>query len=180
MELLIILGLLYLFFRSRKRAQNGTTTRTGATNISVPKIEKEPYKKKDYFFTRAERSFYEVLRLVVRDMEVHVFAKVRMADLVYIPKGTKSWQTYWNRIRSKHVDFVICDKAKIQPLLVIELDDSSHAKESRVKRDQFVDQAYQDAGLPLLRFPVKQAYVTNDIEAQIRQILGQKLVGEHP
>ena len=163
MELLIILGLLYLLIKSRKEARNGTA------ETPIPKVHKEPYKKMEYFFTRAERSFFEVLCHAVRDMEVHVFAKVRMADLVYIPKGTRSWQTYWNRIQAKHVDFVICDKEKIQPLLVIELDDSSHSKTSRINRDEFVNQAYQDAGLALLRFPVKQAYVTSETEAQIRR-----------
>lgn len=51
-----------------------------------------PYRKKDYLLTAAERSFYEVLCSVV-DGQLLVFAKVRLADLVYMPKGTANRQT---------------------------------------------------------------------------------------
>lgn len=68
-----------------------------------------PYRKKDYLLTAAERSFchghdtvssratsvalgFSVLCSVV-DGQLLVFAKVRLADLVYMPKGTANRQT---------------------------------------------------------------------------------------
>jgi hypothetical protein len=50
----------------------------------------QPYAKKKYFFSVAERSFYEVLRRLVPTYTV--FAKVRLADLIYATKGTGAWR----------------------------------------------------------------------------------------
>jgi hypothetical protein len=87
-----------------------------------------PYSAKKYFFSAAERSFYEVLRRLVPDHTLS--AKVRLANLVYVSRGTESRQSHFNRIQSKHIDFVLCDN-DLTPVLAIELDDASHAEESR-------------------------------------------------
>ncbi len=129
-----------------------------------------PYRKKDYLLTAAERSFYEVLCSVV-DGQLLVFAKVRLADLVYMPKGTANRQTHFNRIQSKHVDFVLCTRDKLSPVLVIELDDASHEEESRRDRDTFVDAALTAAGLPILHIPAQRAYVPADLATAIQQKL---------
>ena len=133
-----------------------------------------PYKKKDYFFTAAERSFYQVLLSVLAGQDVHVYAKMRVADLLYLPAKTAERQSYQNRIQSKHIDFLICDKKNIVPLVAIELDDSSHSRPDRVNRDRFLEKAFADAGLPLLRFPVKTGYVTTDLAKEVLGALGRR------
>src|ERR1051325_6545875 len=71
---------------------------------ATPPFAALPYSKKKFFFSAAERSFYEVLkRLVPADHTV--FAKVRLADLVCVSKGAGSWQSHFNRISRKHIDF---------------------------------------------------------------------------
>lgn len=130
-----------------------------------------PYKKRDYLLTPAERSFYEVLRGITQD-QVHVFPKVRLLDLLYLPKGTEDRQAHMNRIQSKHVDFVLCDLQNVRPLLVIELDDASHEREDRKQRDAFVDQALEAASLPILHVPARHTYAPKEladlIEAKLR------------
>ena len=59
-----------------------------------------------------------------------VLAKVRLADLIEANERHPQWQANFNRIRSKHVDFVLCDNW-LRPLLAIELDDSSHKRIDR-------------------------------------------------
>ena len=134
-----------------------------------------PYRRRDYLLTAAERSFYEVL-CNVTESELHVFPKVRLADLVWMPKGTANRQAHFNRIQSKHVDFVLCDREKLAPVLVIELDDASHEEASRRDRDTFVDTALIAAGLPILHIPAKRAYVPADLAALIEQKLAGKNV----
>ena len=129
-----------------------------------------PYRKKDYLLTAAERSFYEVLCSVL-DGQLLVFAKVRLADLVYMPKGTANRQAHFNRIQSKHVDFVLCTRDKLSPVLVIELDDATHEEEARRNRDTFVDAALTAAGLPILHIPAQRSYVPADLAAAIQQRL---------
>jgi len=133
-----------------------------------PTLGEFPYQKKAYLLTEAERSFYKVLRRVAGD-ELHVFAKVRLADLVWLPKGTKHRQAHLNRVLSKHVDFVLCHRQTVAPVLVVELDDSSHESSRRQERDAFVNQVLRTTGLPLLRVPAKRAYVPNELAELIRK-----------
>src|SRR3989337_567741 len=74
------------------------------------------FKKMDFLLTEAERSFYEVLQRAVGE-ELIVFPKVRLADLVWLPKGTAGRQALLNRVLSKHVDFVICARSSLTPSL---------------------------------------------------------------
>lgn len=138
-----------------------------------------PYRKKDYLLTKAERSFYEVLRAVVVD-EMLIFAKVRLADLVWLPKGTTNWQAHFNRVQSKHIDFVLCDLQKIAPVLAIELDDASHGRDSRQRRDLFVNAALNGAGLPILRVKVKRAYAPNELAKLIRESVSSRVSKSTP
>lgn len=141
---------------------------------SVPSNKKLPYVKTEFLLTKAERSFYEVLLVATRNSNFHVFPKIRIADLLYLPKGTTDSVGHRNKIQSKHVDFVICDTLNIKPLVIIELDDSSHKQDKRVKRDEFVDRAFNDAGLPLLRIPVKHTYSVSELSVLINNRLSPK------
>ncbi|HEV2293852.1 MAG TPA: DUF2726 domain-containing protein [Tepidisphaeraceae bacterium] len=127
-----------------------------------------PYRRKDYLLSKAERSFYEVLRQALGESDVLVFAKVRLLDLLWLPKGTAKAQSLRNRVISKHVDFVLCDRRELRPLLVIELDDKSHDEEERQTRDAFVDRVLGAAGLPILHLSARWTYSTRELSEQVR------------
>lgn len=133
-----------------------------------------PYKKKEYLLTKAENSFFQVLRSAV-GQEYEIFAKVRLSDLLYLTKGSDNAQAYRNKIFQKHIDFVLCDPVKVSPLLAIELDDLSHEKASRQERDSFVDEAFRAAELPLLRIAASRAYSPKELLGKVREyISGQQ------
>jgi hypothetical protein len=129
-----------------------------------------PYRRKDYLLSVAERSLYEVLRQALGggDDAPLVFAKVRLLDLLWLPRGTPNPQAHRNRVISKHVDFVVCDRAQLRPLLVIELDDATHEAEDRRERDAFVDRALAAAGLPVLHVTARRAYATRELAERVR------------
>ncbi|HET9495892.1 MAG TPA: DUF2726 domain-containing protein [Chloroflexia bacterium] len=129
-----------------------------------------PYEKRAYLLSRAERSFYEVLHRAVAPNLV-VFPKVRLADVVKVRKGTESWQSHYNRISAKHVDFLVCTCDTLSPALVVELDDSSHERADRQERDAFVDSALTSAGMPILHVPARSQYNPAEIAAQVKAIL---------
>ena len=129
-----------------------------------------PYQRKDYLLTKAERSFFGVLQQAVGDRYL-VFAKVRLADLVFLPSGTEKRQSHFNRIQSKHIDFVLCDHDVVRPLLAIELDDSSHNRTDRQDRDTFVNSALIAAGLPILHVPARASYNVQELANAIQQEL---------
>lgn len=126
-----------------------------------------PYRRKDYLLTKAERAFFDVLQGCAAG-EFLIFAKVRLADLVWIPGGTESRMSFQNRIQSKHIDFVLCSGDAVRPVLAIELDDSSHERESRRSRDEFVNDTLKAAGLPFLRVPVRARYDAAELRTLIR------------
>ena len=58
-----------------------------------------PYTKREYFFSKAERSFYGVLKDAV-GTDYALFAKVRLCDLVSVEKGTEKRQSFQNKIEA--------------------------------------------------------------------------------
>ena len=56
----------------------------------------------------------------------------------------------FHKIMSKHVDFVIYDGDMMHLKVIIELDDSSHDREDRKERDEFVDFILKDCGYKVI------------------------------
>jgi hypothetical protein len=98
--------------------------------------------------------------------------KVRLADVIRPEKGMdrRAYTGAFNRISRKHLDFVLCNPATLAIRAAVELDDGSHQRDSRKKRDRFIESALERAGIPLHRFSVQRGY---EIES-IRNALGLK------
>jgi hypothetical protein len=144
-----------------------------ATQISSTTIQKEskplPYQKKDYLLSIAERKFFDVLYPIAQEHGWYVFPKVRLEDFFMLPGGMfKNERWSWRgRIKSRHVDFLLCDKTNIRPIAAVELDDASHNLASRIIRDDFYEELFKDAGLPLVRFKVKAFYNPQEVMDRI-------------
>lgn len=108
------------------------------------------YKKKDFFMTRAEHQCYDALIKAVGD-KYHVFPQAHLPTIVDGRIIGQNWKGSFRHIDEKSVDFVLCDKAYIAPILAIELDDKTHTREDRVMRDKEVERILSMANLPLLR-----------------------------
>jgi len=131
------------------------------------------YALRDDFLSRAEASFFHVLRAAVA-ADCLIFSKVRLADLVFPPRQEGQFGA-WQRINRKHVDFVLCEPRTLRPLVALELDDRSHRRPDRLERDAFVDRVFADAGLPLVHVPARRSYDTRMVGA----LLDAALTG-HP
>jgi hypothetical protein len=139
----------------------------------MTEMEALPYRVRDDFLSPAELGFYHVLRVAVGDWAV-ICPKVSLADLFYAKSGSHTVNTsYTNRIARKHIDFLVCDPQSMEPLLGIELDDSSHSRAARKRRDEFVDQVFAAAGLPLLRQPVRPTYDGRGLSSALRSLAGR-------
>lgn len=82
----------------------------------------------------------------------------------------KGWQSAFNRIQSKHVDFVVCNTNDLAVQSVVELDDQSHDRAKRQGRDEFLDKALQAAGVPIHHFSAKRSYAV----AEVQKVLAAK------
>jgi hypothetical protein len=121
--------------------------------------------------TPAERSFFGVLQQALAS-DYQIFAKVRLADIVRPVRSPSrsGWQSAFNRITGKHVDFVLCDSARLGIVAVVELDDSTHDRFERGIRDSLVDTALADARIPVLRVSARQAYSPAQIREQVQSL----------
>ena len=125
-----------------------------------------PYVKRDSLITKTELRFYKSLQKAVQD-DFEIFAMVRIADLLRVEPGLSNHRSWLNKILAKHIDFVLCDPGSLQPKVCIELDDPSHNRPERIERDVFVNQAFESAGLPLLRIPTQPSYRSREIRELI-------------
>ncbi|MFD2176622.1 DUF2726 domain-containing protein [Veronia pacifica] len=127
------------------------------------------YKVKKSLFSPAERSFLGVLHRLLND-NYEVLGKVRISDVLSPDNANnkKDWWSSFNKISSKYFDYVICNKKDLSFVAVIELDDASHNRASRIERDDFVNSACQSANLKLLRFKAARGYKLSEVA----QILG--------
>lgn len=138
-----------------------------------------PYIKIGYLFSPAERSFYGVLNQAMSD-EALIFGKVRVADVIAPKKGIQrnDWQKAFNKISSKHFDFLLCDKSDLSVLCAVELDDSSHNSKKRKARDEFLTGACQAANVPLVQIKARASYNINEIQQVLASYLpGDKTIG---
>lgn len=126
-------------------------------------------------FTPAEQLFLSSLEIAVAGIPVKVFGKVRIADILKVKSGLErsDYAGAFSKIRSKHVDFVLINPLTTAPLLVIELDDSSHEEYDRKVRDAFVDEAMYQAQIPIMHVPLRKRYSEANLRAQIIEILRQ-------
>lgn len=122
-------------------------------------------------FTPAEWLFYRVLDAAVGTHYL-IFPKVRMADLL-TPQQTinrRAWWRAFTKVSSKHVDISLIDRRTGAILAAIELDDRSHARQDRKDRDRFVDRAFAQAGIPLLRIPAARSYDRRQLAERVSAV----------
>ncbi|MCP4142617.1 MAG: DUF2726 domain-containing protein [Chloroflexi bacterium] len=144
----------------------------GCLSVFLPFLKKKekqigalPYRIRDDFLSPAELSFYKVLASIVGTRLV-IQSKVRLADIFFVSRPNEN-RAYFGKISQKHLDFLVCDPKTMKPLFGIELDDSSHKRSDRQKRDVFVNNVFRAANLPLLRFPVQRSYTRDEIVSKI-------------
>lgn len=131
---------------------------------------KLPYFKRESLITKAELRFYKSLQKAVQD-DFEIFAMVRIADLIRVNPGSHNRRKWLNKILAKHIDFVLCDPGSLEPMVCIELDDSTHQRADRAERDIFVNHAFESAELPLLRIPNQPSYRAREIRELIDRLV---------
>jgi very-short-patch-repair endonuclease len=122
--------------------------------------DKPPYYKKKTLLDEKEQVLFH--RLIEAMPDHYVMAQVRLADIVGVKKS-ENWQSWFNKISRKSVDFVICNKSFVV-LACIELDGKTHEQEDRQKADNTKDEALNAAGIPIVRINANALPPTNEIK----------------
>ena len=168
---LIAIGLLFLVIVVLAHRTDKLEKNYGKTAKPAPAIEKKPiriaqnlpYHLKTNVLTKSEQKLYEALKPIIEKNNLVVFPKVRLADFIYCPKNTNDSYAWFNKIRAKHIDFLICN-SNTEPLLAVELDDEYHETAAAVERDMFIDDVYRKVRLEILHL---RNYDEEDLESMV-------------
>lgn len=128
------------------------------------------YKKCNSLFTKSEINFLQILKIAIDNNKYEIYGKVRIADILK-PNNINKKTNYiaFNKIKSKHFDYVICNKNNYLIEYVIELNDKSHNLPKRRERDNFVRNACKSANLKLIEIPAKRIYDIKEIREKINK-----------
>lgn len=114
------------------------------------------YEKVERVMNQSEQALFVNLQKTLGGDYI-ILSKVRIEDFVGVRDNVLNQRDHWglrSRIKSRHVDFLVCDQATTKPLLALELDGKSHNALDRQGRDQFVDELYKAIELPIKHIPV--------------------------
>lgn len=120
--------------------------------------------------TIAEENFYKKLTSALHNN----FIIVPQAHLSMIFNHTvygQNWRGAFSVINGKSIDFLIIDRGTFQPLLGIELDDSSHERHNRQERDKIVNAIFKQTNLPLIHFSTGEWNTPSDINQKVSPLL---------
>jgi hypothetical protein len=133
-----------------------------------PTVHVEPV---ETLLTAAEQKFYEALDAAI-DGRLLILSKVRVADLLTVTSASQPARyRVFRSIACKHVDFVLAEAENLHPIAAIELDDSSHLRADRRLRDQLLDELFEKAAFPLLRFRTAANYSPRLIEERVGEVV---------
>lgn len=130
--------------------------------ITEESLAKNIYTKKEYLLTPTELKFYKILKQVTDEMNLVICPQVSLYEIVK-SQNHKSF----NKISRKTIDFVITEP-NLKIKCCIELDDYTHNRQSRIERDTFLNELFENTGIKLIRIKVQQYY---NIE-ELKKIIG--------
>lgn len=120
-----------------------------------------PYMKNHSFLTFNEYKFYLSLKQYItkNNLDYIIIPRANLKEFITVTEK-KHYRAYFNKIRSKHVDFLVCTQ-NFKPIMAFELDDHSHYRNDRIKRDKFVDELFKEIQLILIHFKSEKYYSPN-------------------
>jgi hypothetical protein len=124
-----------------------------------------PYRLRETFLSTPELALLRVLQKMARGHYV-ICPKVALNDLFYIVRPNENVH-FFNKFFRKHVDFLLCDPDTLKPAIGIELVKPISRNETR-ETDQFMENLFLSAGLPLVHVPSSDRYSEDDLAELIK------------
>ncbi len=151
---ILVVGGWFLIAPSRRG-----TARRGSTVPAMPGSV-QPVR----LLSDSEAAFYWTLRKAVGERWV-IAVKVPLAQIMkrrsHLPSGL------YTMLQSGQVDFLLLHPRSWEPVIAIELDDTTHETPIRRERDRRKNDLFQLVGIPLLRWRVGEAWSVEEIAQAI-------------
>lgn len=153
----------------RRRPRRGTRSHRARASRTRRPGSSYPYRTRQTLLSQGEAAFFGPLCDAVAG-RFHVMCKVRLADVITCSDA--NWRRgFGAAISQKHLDFVLCEPATMRFVLAIELDDKSHERPERRRRDSFVNIALYRSRVGFIRFEAKAHYSAESIRRRIDGVL---------
>ena len=123
--------------------------------------ERLPYRLRESFLSTPELALLRVLQNMAGRHYV-ICPKVALNDLFYIVRPNENVH-FFNKFFRKHVDFLLCEPDTLKPAIGIELVKPVTRTETR-EADQFMQDLFLSAGLPLVHIRSSEHYSESDLE----------------
>jgi hypothetical protein len=155
---------------TRRRAKRQTAFRRApiAPVRAGPPPTETRYTRKGALLSTAEQSYFGVLEPIAHELGLYVACKTRLSDVIGVSRDADARIAMTNRISHQHLDFVLCERTTMAPLLAIELEDATSARTS--SKDEWL----ASAGLPLLRVRLQRGYAVAEVRRAISEALADK------
>src|SRR5512140_1616810 len=121
-----------------------------------------PYRLRERFLSTPEVALYKALWEMVGERYV-IFAKVSLNDVFFIVRPNENVH-YFNKLFRKHVDFLLCNPQTLRPQIGVELVRPVPVGGTRTA-DQFMEDLFLTAGLPLIQIPSNDHYAIAELVA---------------
>lgn len=140
----------------------------GAMKLHEPSLA-FPFKKKGNLFTPVERTFLALIEEAVGN-EYRILCRVKMSDILAVRQSTdkKTSKNAVSRASAKNLDFVLCSKTDMSPVMAIDLVHNTGKDGYKTQRDFFVNGALDAAHIPHVRIKVRSGYKAQDIRECIQ------------
>ena len=122
--------------------------------------ERLPYRLRENFLSTPELALLRALQEMVGRHYV-ICPKVALNDIFYIARPNENVH-FFNKIFRKHVDFLLCEPPTLRPAIGIELVKPVARNETR-EADQFMQDLFLSAGLPLVHVLSSERYSEKDL-----------------
>lgn len=175
MQLLLVAGLaaiaagaslfgLYSIIRQRRKRRGNVPAADAAGSL--------PYRRVDALLTPSERALYRILCPIAETVGAEVFAKVRLDDVIQVRKGAAKYEVHRSKVAACGIDFLLCDRQKLVPLLALQMDGIARGRTNREEHERFLMQALDAVGVPIFRVPARASYDVEEIGALVHEQVG--------
>jgi len=125
-----------------------------------PVRDRLPFRLRKQFLSFPELSLFYALQEMAEGRYV-VCPKVALNDIFYIQRPNENVHFY-NKIFRKHVDFLLCEPEGMKPAFGVELIKLITKEETR-PADQYMEDLFLSAGLPLVHVRSSEKYKLTDL-----------------
>jgi len=139
-------------------------------NSEEMRIYKEIYRPTIYAISREELKFYNVLCEIAKELDMTVLCQVPLYQIVNMKTEIKKGinDEYFDKIKSKSIDFVLVRKYDCRIRLCIELNDKTHETPTRKIRDEFLDSLFKSLNINFLQYKTYKTYNKEILKKRIQ------------